>query len=82
MLPMAILRDIFLTGTMPLTNREACYAFILRGDKKLIREYISRHQLSPSGEYALLSLLDIDLIVYYEKLYGFSDYDVLTDLGL
>ena len=28
---------------------EACYAFILRGDKKLIREYISRHQLSPSG---------------------------------
>lgn len=61
---------------------EACYAFILRGDKKLIREYISRHQLSPSGEYALLSLLDIDLIVYYEKLYGFSDYDVLTDLGL
>lgn len=29
-----------------------------------------------------LSLLDIDLIVYYEKLYGFSDYDVLTDLGL
>ena len=61
---------------------EACYAFILRGDKKLIREYISRHQLSPSGEYALLSLLDLDLIVYYEKLYGFSDYDVLTDLGL
>lgn len=55
---------------------------VFRGDKKLIREYISRHQLSPAGEEALLSLLDIDLIMYYDKQCGFNDYDALTNLGL
>lgn len=55
---------------------------VFRGDKKLIREYISRHQLSPAGEEALLSLLDIDLIMYYDKQCGFNDYDTLTNLGL
>ena len=55
---------------------------VFRGDKKLIREYISRHQLSPAGEEALLFLLDIDLIMYYDKQCGFNDYDALTNLGL